>query len=1446
MHEGAVNQYKNYTFLKLFDRQPETWRAGDYITSYTIDSIGEAPFYFIDARKVALPEGYDYAMMPFLPDSSSSVRDNYLMFTYWTSTAYPASHNLSGSSYVWYWNDSNGKNAALPYIANDYASGAGSSYRYIFENTTFSNSSNPLVSRNTNSFVRCVAAKKDLYSISTMQEITDEIIRNTDVEASKMLTDTRDGKKYWVTKELDGNIWMTQNLDFDISTEGTQLSPLTSDVLSDKTLTAVSPYGTDSLGVYYIDEGDYYYSDTYSTEGTDFAESDNSQSVQTHFHVGNSYSWNAATAGSGALTTAGNDAAESICPKGWHLPTNETNYLTNFNNNSSFQTLYTTLFAKGMDRAENVRYEGYYYSVTNPISYPPLYFHMTGSYSPGGSKSYNTEASYWTSKLANISGGTSYNPYEFVLNYSYLYDSNIYSMKDRTMYGAFGLKVRCVARNVEDYTMNYDANGGSNAPLGESGITSTREHSITVTSEVPTRYGFKFIGWATAPDKLEAEYQAGDTFTFSSNSATLYAVWETTLQAFKCSWLDAVGSTVKAIDVRDNRKYTVKKLADEKCWTIENLRLDLSDLEEDITPENTNNPTEEFMNAANATPRPSSSNEWCTSSTEECYNQIQYNSDNIGDFNSIPTTQGGDGNPFDSYGAYYNWYTAVAGNEVFDISRIGTNYNNGFISGDLCPYGWHIPSTQDYKTLNSLYTGTSRYDVIMNAGYFVATSFSARAYSSFYWTIGGDTQFVYATWNENSSWPWYEGSTIKCVANMEDQYHISYSANGGGSNIPQDSYTTKSNSGRAVFTLSYKTPTRAGYTFEGWSTDPNATTAKYQPGQTITVFTPVTKLYAVWVTDFQNFDCSRLANIGDRAVVKDSRDGKNYTIAKLADGQCWMTSDLKLTFSSSLIEDISPENTNNPTQAFMDAANARPGAASTKWCSDSSSADCLNQMLHYGYSYWDSDARSTLYDYYYNWYAATAGNGTYEKNSGYADGDICPAGWHLPTGSGFGEFGALSKALGGRYDSSTGEAWSMWDSTSPTGATMSEAFRSSPSNFNYTGYRYGSYTYSRGTNGYYWSSAANGNSYAYNVDMSSTYLAPGTTSVYKYYGYGVRCIADYQKDYTIVFNVNGGTGAPANQVVTSGKGRATVTIPDTIPTREGFTFRGWGTERYMSAPEYQPGNEIILMAPSPTLTLYAVWEATTSLQNFSCSSLLPNVGDVAVARDVRDNQYYGVIKLADGNCWLAEDLRLDLNYLQESISSENTNNPSSTFITQVNAGATSDWNTWNWCTDQTAACYDKIQYLMYTSSYSKKYAGFYNWYTATAGSRLYSNGSGNATGDICPYGWHLPTGNNSGEFGKLSNALGGYQSNGTPQFMDYSTSPTGATMNAILKANSFYNNTYHHGSSQYINMSAYWSSTAYNNSRSRALFINTDRVAPGIYYANDKFYGFTIRCLKSN
>lgn len=71
--------------------------------------------------------------------------------------------------------------------------------------------------------------------------------------------------------------------------------------------------------------------------------------------------------------------------------------------------------------------------------------------------------------------------------------------------------------------------------------------------------------------------------------------------------------------------------------------------------------------------------------------------------------------------------------------------------------------------------------------------------------------------------------------------------------------------------------------------------------------------------------------------------------------------------------------------------------------------------------------------------------------------------------------------------------------------------------------------------------------------------------------------------WTVSYNANGGSGAPANQTKTYG---VNLTLSSTIPTRNLYTFKGWATSEGGSV-SYEPG---ATYASNANLVLYAVWE----------------------------------------------------------------------------------------------------------------------------------------------------------------------------------------------------------------------------------------------------------------
>ena len=84
--------------------------------------------------------------------------------------------------------------------------------------------------------------------------------------------------------------------------------------------------------------------------------------------------------------------------------------------------------------------------------------------------------------------------------------------------------------------------------------------------------------------------------------------------------------------------------------------------------------------------------------------------------------------------------------------------------------------------------------------------------------------------------------------------------------------------------------------------------------------------------------------------------------------------------------------------------------------------------------------------------------------------------------------------------------------------------------------------------------------------------------------------------YAVIYNANGGTGAPGSQTKTHG---TSLTLSSVKPTRANYTFKGWGTSASSTTVSYAAGASYTANA---AITLYAVWElayAKPRITNFT-------------------------------------------------------------------------------------------------------------------------------------------------------------------------------------------------------------------------------------------------------
>jgi len=244
-------------------------------------------------------------------------------------------------------------------------------------------------------------------------------------------------------------------------------------------------------------------------------------------------------------------------------------------------------------------------------------------------------------------------------------------------------------------------------------------------------------------------------------------------------------------------------------------------------------------------------------------------------------------------------------------------------------------------------------------------------------------------------------------------------------------------------------------------------------------------------------------------------------------------------------------------------------------------------------------------------------------------------------------------------------------------------------------------------------------------------------------------------------------------------------------------------------------------------------------------------GQVGEVIDTRDNTVYHIGKLADGKCWLLDNLALDLtnSAVLNGLNESNTHASNTTLnYLKSGGGTTSDkyatTGVVNWTDSPTyASSYSYSDPLVNltnkdivptdaTSTAGQyKVGGYYNYCAASAGSYCYGDGtsegtsSGNATEDICPKGWRLPTSSSTGEYQALYN---------NARYNTYANYRS--ALRLPISGLFVYGSASDQGSG-----GNFWASTRGYNSSMHSLRLSTSDVTPsgGGY----RYYGYSVRCV---
>ena len=380
--------------------------------------------------------------------------------------------------------------------------------------------------------------------------------------------------------------------------------------------------------------------------------------------------------------------------------------------------------------------------------------------------------------------------------------------------------------------------------------------------------------------------------------------------------------TFELNDIRDSKKYNVRRLADGNCWMVQNLSLELSNFvgknetNGGLTRENTDintldktywDPGESmYLLAKSIDPTVTttqtsyfpiaslnrlgvSQDEQFHSSTGNQWNTYYYDDEETGEKTLGNTPQNNmyaemprAYEPNSTCGNYYSFNAVTAESRLYKDGA-------GYAKDSICPFAWRLPRT--YMDLKSIYSHTPQTAAELPISFQQCGRFqdgntyalsqvrlvTDRARNS----SGMNHLYITSpnTYTEGTNMAKSTGLSVRCVAHgTENQVtppedvvqstcaanNICYDANGGSGN-------TMANTGSATFgsskVLSAPTYTRTGYAFVGWSESKDAVQSGayiYGPNETITVPNLSSEgmtLYAQWLApENDTFTMQKFAN----------------------------------------------------------------------------------------------------------------------------------------------------------------------------------------------------------------------------------------------------------------------------------------------------------------------------------------------------------------------------------------------------------------------------------------------------------------------------------------------------------------------------------------------------------------------------------------------------------
>ena len=913
------------------------------------------------------------------------------------------------------------------------------------------------------------------------------------------------------------------------------------------------------------------------------------------------------------------------------------------------------------------------------------------------------------------------------------------------------------AEGIDEVSLNNSTCTSSTDGCVVSNLSYNNDYALTATPAS----GYILDGWSTPTyGTIAALTSASTTYTVGLGSDTI--IPSASMPEYMQDWSKVntlnIGDETTLIDARDGKYYKVAKLADGQVWMTTSLNLAGGTK---LYSETSDVPAgyPESGGTGYFTLPTSSTSGFDDNTTAYVYNAPNKNNpDPSNPATCTPTNS----TPCDSY---YSWMAATAGGK--DSSGNAVTGNGPDTAYSVCPKGWRLPkSGKDNDTSATSTVGYKKGDF-----YKLATAYGANLESDHY-----DNSPTAANFYNNAG-----SGTLPNF--LLAGYYYSGSFYYGGSNGWY--WSSSSNSSTWAYSL-YLQSSYVDSAFGG--------TRKQGSPVRCVLRDYLAELEAgtLSMQEFGALDASIKAKVIDSMdttksyALKDTRDGKYYNIAKLADGRVWMTTSLNLAGGTTLNASDSDVPTDNyftlpssSTSGFSSDTTAYAYNAPNKNNPDPSNPTTC------------TPSGSTPCDSYYSWLTATAGgkdaNGSVVTDNGYnAAYSVCPKGWRLPTAttSNADPQSSSNWKTGDNYKLATAYGANLESQYYEYAATFyNNAGPGTLPNFLLAGYYNGGFSFG-GSRGYYWSSSSGSSTGAYNLYFTSSYVYSANSN-YRRYGFPVRCILKEGAS-----NIN-----------------------------EIETMQELGKTDYQTE----------VLASMDSSTAYTL-------------------------KDERDDKYYKVAKLADGQVWMTTSLNLAGG---TTLNASDSDVPTNNYFT-LPSSSTSGFSS-----DTTAYVYnapnknnpDPSNPTTCTPANGSPCDSYYSWLTATAGGKD-ANGNAviyvghNATYSVCPKGWRLPTATTSnaspmtspnwktGDNYKLATAYGAnLESSYSESAATFYNNAGPGTLPNFLLAGYYYSSSFRGGGSY----GRYWSSSS--SSSTNAFYLNFDSSAVNSAASYNRRSGYPVRCI---